>query len=356
MTDTTHATPAQVQAKPAASAPASAAPSGAAVQLKASLRGMGYGDQLAALSPGGPDVQMKGGGPAAGDVHAAAERGTAGAGGSLPHGDKIQAAFGRHDVSGVQAYTGGAAREASDAMGASAYASGDKVAFAGGPDLHTAAHEAAHVVQQRAGVSLYGGVGQSGDRYEQHADQVADAVVQGKSAEPILDTMAGGGGGGASVQRRAVQRLPSWLPGVAAEAPASSGGAPVQMDFKDDMKETQKASYDKDAPAGLAAKLTALYAKGYALQGNSGRVVYSKKGTFDETKAEVADALGVALGDNKIKGGAAKANDGASARELYAASVEGCTCNVRNFGSQADARGTIEIHVAGLILEFKNVV
>jgi hypothetical protein len=48
-------------------------------------------------------------------------------------------------------------------------------------------------------VQLKGGVGQAGDAYEQHADQVADAVVQGKSAEVLLDRYSGGGG--AAVQR-----------------------------------------------------------------------------------------------------------------------------------------------------------
>jgi hypothetical protein len=61
------------------------------------------------------------------------------------------------------------------------------VAFAGAPNLHTAAHEAAHVIQQRAGVQLKGGVGEVGDPYERHADAVADAVVQGKSSEALLD-------------------------------------------------------------------------------------------------------------------------------------------------------------------------
>jgi hypothetical protein len=49
------------------------------------------------------------------------------------------------------------------------------------------------VVQQRAGVQLKGGVGEVGDRYERHADDVADRVVQGKSAESLLDQFAGGG-------------------------------------------------------------------------------------------------------------------------------------------------------------------
>lgn len=145
----------------------------------------GYAAQRGALEP----VQAKG--QAHGDVHALAAHGTSGSGGALPHGAAIQASFGRHDVSGVEAHVGGAAAEASQAMGAEAYATGNAVAFGGAPSLHTAAHEAAHVVQQRAGVSLSGGVGQSGDRYEQHADAVADRVVQGRSAEDLLDTMTG---------------------------------------------------------------------------------------------------------------------------------------------------------------------
>jgi hypothetical protein len=51
-------------------------------------------------------------------------------------------------------------------MGAEAFATGDQVAFGAAPDLHTAAHEAAHVVQQRQGVQLKGGVGEVGDAYE----------------------------------------------------------------------------------------------------------------------------------------------------------------------------------------------
>lgn len=137
------------------------------------------------------------------DVQQIADEGVGGAADALPHRDQIQASFGRHDIGGVSAAVGGAAAHASDALGARAYATGDKVGFAAAPDLHTAAHEAAHVVQQRAGVHLAGGVGQEGDAYEQHADAVADAVVQGRSAEPLLDRMAGDKGGSA----RAVQRI-----------------------------------------------------------------------------------------------------------------------------------------------------
>ena len=171
-----------------------------AVQLK----GKTLDEQQAALSPGGQafadqqqalaPVQMKGQSGGAEGAHEVAARGTAGSGTTLPYLNQIQASFGSHDVRGVQAYSGGAATEANQSLGSQAYATGNKVAFGASPSLHTAAHEAAHVVQQRAGVSLKGGVGSAGDRYEQHADAVADAVVAGRSAEPILDTMAGKGG------------------------------------------------------------------------------------------------------------------------------------------------------------------
>ncbi|MBE7452375.1 MAG: DUF4157 domain-containing protein [Kofleriaceae bacterium] len=140
------------------------------------------------------------------DVHALAAQGTAGGGGTLPFLDEIQRAFGHHDVSGVRAHVGGAAAEASAAMGARAYAAGDAVAFAEAPDLHLAAHEAAHVVQQRSGVSLKGGVGQAGDAYEQHADAVADRVVRGESVESLLDHGPGGAHSPTGSARPPVQR------------------------------------------------------------------------------------------------------------------------------------------------------
>jgi hypothetical protein len=141
---------------------------------------------------------------AANNVHAAAAHGGSGSGGRLPHFDIIQTLFGRHDVSHVKAHTDGAAREGAAAMGAQAFASGDHVAFSGAPDLHTAAHEAAHIVQQRGGVQLKGGVGEVGDAHERHADEVADRVVRGESAESLLDQHAGGGAGGSggAVQRK----------------------------------------------------------------------------------------------------------------------------------------------------------
>lgn len=132
-----------------------------------------------------------------GQVGEIAERGVAGPGSSLPHLDRIQQAFGRHAVKHVQAYTGPAAQTATQMLSAHAFTRGSQVAFREtNPSLFVAAHEAAHVVQQRSGIQLKGGIGQVGDVYEQHADQVASAVVSGRSAESLLDQHAGPGSGG----------------------------------------------------------------------------------------------------------------------------------------------------------------
>lgn len=139
-------------------------------------------------------------------IHALAEQGTATQGGPLPYLDKIQRAFGRHRIGEVVAHTDSTAAQAARGMGARAFTFQNHVAFGGAPDLHTAAHEAAHVVQQQAGVHLAGGVGAENDVYEQHADDVADLVVMGMSAEPLLDHYvshgAQGGRDSSAVQRK----------------------------------------------------------------------------------------------------------------------------------------------------------
>jgi len=169
---------------------------GTAVPGKRTLVEQAYAGTVQLRSDAGPAAD-----PSA--VQAAAARGAATASSKLPHGETIQRLFGRHDVSTVQAHTGAEATATAREMGAQAYAMGNHVVLGAGADLHTVAHEAAHVVQQRGGVQLKGGVGEVGDRYERHADAVADAVVQGKSAEALLDAFAGGStvSGTAAVQR-----------------------------------------------------------------------------------------------------------------------------------------------------------
>lgn len=140
-------------------------------------------------------------------IHEAAKLGTSGLNMPLPYFDAIQRSFGRHDISGVAAHTDTAASAAARTMAAAAFTTGDHVAFARRPSLHTAAHEVAHVIQQRGGIQLAGGVGTAGDRHEQHAEAVANLVVQGRSSEDLLDVYnprtEDGGRAGAAPQMKA---------------------------------------------------------------------------------------------------------------------------------------------------------
>ncbi len=103
----------------------------------------------------------------------------------LPHFDAIQESFGRYGVGNVTARMGGEAAKAADAIGAEAYASGNDVAFQRAPSLHTAAHEAAHVVQQRGGVQLKGDVGVAGEMAGGSAPSaVQSTAVQREAAPP----------------------------------------------------------------------------------------------------------------------------------------------------------------------------
>ena len=122
------------------------------------------------------------------------ERGVADSRASLPFLAQIQRSFGDFDVRDVDAGVGGGAGDVGRALGIHAYACGESVGFVRDPSLHTAAHEAAHVIQQRGGVSVPHGVGVAGDHHERLANQVADHVVRGESAEHLLQHATGGAG------------------------------------------------------------------------------------------------------------------------------------------------------------------
>lgn len=132
-------------------------------------------------------------------IHDTAEEGTRTAASTFPYAERIQHAFGRHDVRGIQAHLGSAAARSAGSLAAEAYTYGNHAVFSGTPSLFTAAHEAAHAVQQRSGaVSLSGGMGSVGDRWEQNADAVADRVVKGRSAADLLDGIGATAGSGAA--------------------------------------------------------------------------------------------------------------------------------------------------------------
>jgi hypothetical protein len=175
------------------------------------------------------------------DPRAIAAQGVQGSGGKLPHLDTIQKSFGRHDVGGVQAHVGGEAEGASRDLGAKAYATGNKVAFGSAPDLHTAAHEAAHVVQQRGGVQLKAIDGGAGDPHEQHADAVADAVVAGKSAEGLLDQK-----GGTSNEAPAADASKSGA--VGAQAFATGNDIALGTDAKQDQHAAHETTHAVQQP------------------------------------------------------------------------------------------------------------
>lgn len=132
-----------------------------------------------------------------------AKEGASTAGTDMPYLDQIQESFGAYDISSLTAHED---KDATSEMSAKAYAWGDDIVFQSRPDLHTAAHEAAHVMQQGAGKGPSAGVGEVGDSYEKHADEVADRVQAGRSAEDVLDKMIGGPQKVGPHKQKAVQR------------------------------------------------------------------------------------------------------------------------------------------------------
>jgi hypothetical protein len=134
-------------------------------------------------------------------VGEAARSGMHGGAQRLPYRERLQSAFGpTHDLSAVEAHVGSESAAACDTLGAEAFTAGSSVAFRSSPGLWLAAHEAAHVVQQRHGQTPPGGLDSPGDRYERDASAVADRVVAGKSAADLLPS------GGERETRSAVQR------------------------------------------------------------------------------------------------------------------------------------------------------
>ena len=154
--------------------------------------------------------------------NAVARRGLTGPAAPFPHADVLERAFGQ--PLGARAFLGPDAARAAGQLGARAYALGDSVAFASAaPDLHTAAHEAAHVLQGSAGVSPAANAATGGD-LERHADAAAALVVSGRSAAHLF-------GGPAAAP--AVRRKPT---GEALFGPGSIGDH--RPTFKLRIKET----------------------------------------------------------------------------------------------------------------------
>jgi Domain of unknown function (DUF4157) len=125
----------------------------------------------------------------------------------FPHREVIERSFG-HAVP-AHAHIGPRAAEASRAQGAEAFAERGEVAFASrSPELHTAAHEAAHVLQETVGAA-----GAPKD-LEAHAEQAAALVTAGRSAAHLF----GGPAAAAELRRR-----PTGAPPAEPEEPEAPG-------------------------------------------------------------------------------------------------------------------------------------
>ncbi len=251
-----------------------------------------WDDLFTVLAPGGAAVQRQhdgGAAPSADATRAIAAHGVAGAGSELPHLATLQASFGDHGTAlgGVRAFVGGEAATASRAMGAQAYATGDAIAFAAAPSLFTAAHEAAHVVQQQAGVDLPGGVGQVGDAYERHADAVAARVVAGRSAADLLPA-TGGGAAGTAVQRQEAEGAHSAAMAESYDAYDASWQA-----ARDDVAAPAPGAIFtggslEAAPVGGRSRGQAGFGRELALGGSRQATEELKKGAYGVTAAPVA--------------------------------------------------------------------
>ena len=142
----------------------------------------------------GASATSKSSGPA--HIHTLADHAMQGSPQRFPYAEDIQKSFGHHSIRHFQAFTDSAAKKHTKSAGAEAMTRGHRTSFAGTPSLHTAAHEAAHGKQwELENVSVPGNVGAAGDKYEKMADEVAERVVQRKSAVDLLDAMANGPNG-----------------------------------------------------------------------------------------------------------------------------------------------------------------
>ena len=235
-------------------------------------------------------------------VHRVAASGVAGSGTRLPYFDVIQRAFGRHRVDNVQAHLGGAASEANQRLGSLAYASGNNIAFAGLPDLHTAAHEAAHIVQQRGGVRLKNNMSEQGDEYERHADAVADAVVRGESAEELLDAYAGGSAGNPSLQFQLDTAKPSTAYIMYNHHPVAAAGV--------DSPEGRLILYgglscpavSKSTWVPPPADVAGGFRKARSIDTASLETINTNRTTLDQQIAEKAATIDAALAQDKASG------------------------------------------------------
>lgn len=98
-----------------------------------------------------------------------------------------------HDFGSVRLHTDSHARMGALAASARAYTVGNDIMMGTGEyapqtsaGRHLLAHELTHVLQQRSGLRPTSGMSMPGDAFERQANAVADAIVGGRSAHPML--------------------------------------------------------------------------------------------------------------------------------------------------------------------------
>jgi hypothetical protein len=118
-----------------------------------------------------------------------AEQGFSGTPMALPYKEQLERQFGI-SLDGVEAYGDDNAQHANSRLGAAAYASGNRIAFATtNPDISLVAHEVTHTLQQTGtgGAKSGGDGGGIETSGEAEAERVESAVVSGKPAAGALD-------------------------------------------------------------------------------------------------------------------------------------------------------------------------
>jgi hypothetical protein len=113
-------------------------------------------------------------------------------GGPLPGLATMQPLFGHHDLSSVKHVGGKQGAAVANSMGATALATGGLV-VSDSDSPGVVAHEAAHVVMQRGGMT-------GGPEAERRADQVAAGVERGQNVQGMLDQVAAPGAANAPMQ------------------------------------------------------------------------------------------------------------------------------------------------------------
>jgi hypothetical protein len=177
--------------------------------------------------------------------------------GEIPYRERIERAFGAgHELSNVRSEVGSESEKVTEQLGAEAFTVGEQVRFRRYPSLWLAAHEAAHVVQQRAGRLPPDGIGRPGDALELQADRVADRVVGGRSVADLLPEA----NSALPVRRVALQA--QYRSGTGARDP----NAYVPIADLITYVEAVERAYPNDTPTDVLTRIRVQYYEGIAFE------------------------------------------------------------------------------------------